>query len=768
MTGSRRPDSAGSFHVFQDNSQHSSDDFRLLQSLQEYTSENMPHPLSQTVDTNLILNPPQSQSSFSPTKRPSPSSSPLLNVDASFFNSVDMPAPPQSFVSDSPQKKLASFAPYYSCQAPKPKKALFSMFPSSAKTTTKDATPGDAVAHSTGPTALLTSKPASAAGHKRHLTEPTLTRDKNVNKKRVVEDTFDTSIPEPEDMPPVVDEGGKPPFSYAQLIGMAIMRAPARKMTLAQIYKWINETFEHYRSAGTGWQNSIRHNLSLNKAFLKSERPKEDPGKGNYWTIGEEHQLQFVRDRPQRRPVTADQQSYAASFDAPSSELARPTSSASFTVPSKPSRIAADSSKFPVDDPSSDATVADPEHEEHHMPPPRQMQVPPEEDDIQSSPPVPRAAPNGTPSFNPGRSGDRKRKQESFRDSGFYSSIDSSAARPTATAPLYLTSDAARSSVHKRGRAEDEIARMRSSSFDHSPSKPSAKRPRLSAQAAPSSALMSSSPLRQNDSGEALTPGPAFKRPADKQLAAVSPRTLLENHRKGVRALVGTPATTAQLLKASANVSPLSFSNFLSPDKQTWVKWDAEAAAAPLIDEPFEQSPPKFGPVPSLDPPFPEDDPSGWNDYNRYFHTGSPAPRKTTAQRPNLARANTASGILGDITNGSRGNMRLASPFRMSSANGSNRAASPIKRSTDQQQSSLKADAFVGYDESDSDSGDPFASLDLGIDLSRPNEFRAIGSKNHADKENNFMSHPQPSKKAADVPKGSSRPAFGRTLTNTF
>jgi hypothetical protein len=81
------------------------------------------------------------------------------------------------------------------------------------------------------------------------------------------------------------DDGTKPSLSYAELIRAAILGAPNKRLTLAQIYKWISDTYSFYNAANPGWQNSIRHNLSLNKAFIKQERPKDDPGKGNYWTI---------------------------------------------------------------------------------------------------------------------------------------------------------------------------------------------------------------------------------------------------------------------------------------------------------------------------------------------------------------------------------------------------------------------------------------------------------------------------------------------------
>ena len=110
----------------------------------------------------------------------------------------------------------------------------------------------------------------------------------------------------PEEIPEEYRE--KPQFSYSHLIATALRAHPeASGISLSEIYKSIQDIFPFYKYCPHGWQNSVRHNLSSNKAFRKISKE----GKGWLWGIDEEYFQE--RERLKKKAAANSMKAKAAS-----------------------------------------------------------------------------------------------------------------------------------------------------------------------------------------------------------------------------------------------------------------------------------------------------------------------------------------------------------------------------------------------------------------------------------------------------------------------
>ncbi|PHH76026.1 hypothetical protein CDD82_4167 [Ophiocordyceps australis] len=341
---------------------------------------------------------------------------------------------------------------------------------------------------------------------------------------------------------PITDCGQKPPHSYAQLIAMSILRSPEGRLTLSQIYKWITDNYSFYRSNDMGWQNSIRHNLSLQKTFVKMERPKNDPGKGNYWTIKAGCEFQYLKMKPTRRGasntdklnIVSSKQPHSGNNSPHSRPATAPTSSNTSPVePNYPFKmplsgglppLSASQPMMPIAaERSSDATIVNSDSIAPEVPSGNFADAyrrPASSHDscttvnLRSSPP-----------FIQGTGVDsRGRKSAPPQDSSVLRSLPRG---------LALASEADR--VHiKSGRAEEEIARLRGSS-PFSPTK---------ARSFSLHGPVSSSPLRKAQDKQMMPPvTPLVKiKPPVQPPPSVSPNTNLRLHREKMSTLLASPA----------------------------------------------------------------------------------------------------------------------------------------------------------------------------------------------------------------------------------
>ncbi|KAI9787060.1 MAG: hypothetical protein M1816_007731 [Peltula sp. TS41687] len=87
----------------------------------------------------------------------------------------------------------------------------------------------------------------------------------------------------------------KPQSSYVVLIHEALSNSVSGPLTLPQIYRAIERRYPYFklRVTTTGWQSSVRHNLSQSNAFQKVQRD----GKGWMWGLVEGVSIQKERKR---------------------------------------------------------------------------------------------------------------------------------------------------------------------------------------------------------------------------------------------------------------------------------------------------------------------------------------------------------------------------------------------------------------------------------------------------------------------------------------
>jgi forkhead box protein N len=63
---------------------------------------------------------------------------------------------------------------------------------------------------------------------------------------------------------------------------MAIEDSVQKALPVKEIYAWIIQHFPYFKTAPTGWKNSVRHNLSLNKCFQKVEKAAVSENERNF------------------------------------------------------------------------------------------------------------------------------------------------------------------------------------------------------------------------------------------------------------------------------------------------------------------------------------------------------------------------------------------------------------------------------------------------------------------------------------------------------
>lgn len=90
-------------------------------------------------------------------------------------------------------------------------------------------------------------------------------------------------------------EENKIPLTYIGMIAQAISSSPEKKLVLADIYRYMQRNFSRYLRTKARWKNTVRHNLSYHKCFVKCESSKGTK-RSHYWIIHQDFVEQFNRE----------------------------------------------------------------------------------------------------------------------------------------------------------------------------------------------------------------------------------------------------------------------------------------------------------------------------------------------------------------------------------------------------------------------------------------------------------------------------------------
>ncbi|KAK4504499.1 hypothetical protein PRZ48_005415 [Zasmidium cellare] len=101
---------------------------------------------------------------------------------------------------------------------------------------------------------------------------------------------------------------------YAQLLYQCLKEAPDHTLSLRELYEWVQQHSQKAKDPkNRGWQNSVRHNLSMNAAFQRVAHSAINthlPKKGSLWRLTPEALRSGVisttryRKDPKRKPDT--------------------------------------------------------------------------------------------------------------------------------------------------------------------------------------------------------------------------------------------------------------------------------------------------------------------------------------------------------------------------------------------------------------------------------------------------------------------------------